>query len=253
MKYVNLMSSDHLLRSAFASKLAYAKGNLYQPHMRNMMTNLHGSIKDNVQHIWSINKQNNGSACVYGYNSGQRCYVVAFKGSSSLNDVYTFLNDEIKDFHFREYKVGIHRGVLNMFESIEYDLTSLLYPLISPSTPLYITFCGHSLGGCLAMIAASYYSYLSNGNIKVYCHTFGSPKVGDERFYDWLNNGSQANVNICNRGDIVPYLPCKHIYNVNGNQRSFIGETNLNVFENHDLDTYIDNLIASVQMQKICD
>lgn len=259
MKYVNIMSSDHLLRSAYASKLAYSRGNINQPHMRNMMTNLHGNSINNIQRIWTVHTSSNKQhihhdrTCVYGYKSGERSYVVAFKGSSSVSDFCTFFNDKIEDFHFREYKVGVHRGIFHMFESIECELTSLLYPFISSTQPLYITFCGHSLGGSIAMIAAGYYSYLSHKNIKVFCHTFGSPKVGDYRFYDWLMNGTESYMNICNSGDLVPYLPLRHPYNnvhTNNIKCSIIGNSGINFLKNHDLDTYIDNLIESVQIQK---
>ncbi|MFW5694712.1 MAG: lipase family protein [Alkalispirochaeta sp.] len=61
-----------------------------------------------------------------------------------------------------------------------------------------VVFCGHSLGGALASLAAVYY-----GN-PCHLYTFGAPRVGDERFVRLLPSTS---LRFVNAGDPVPSLP----------------------------------------------
>ena len=246
MKYVNLSYSDELLRSAFASKLAYAKGNLKHPTMKIINKHLHGYNKY-LSHIWTISSSK--GAHVYGYKSGERAYVIAFKGSSSVSDFCTFFDDSIIPFQFRESSIGVHKGVYSMFQSIEQSLSDIIVPMIHVNKPRFITFCGHSLGGSLAMFAAGYYTHLSHGNIVSSCHTFGSPKIGDKSFTTWLTEGSMNVFNIQNHGDVVAWLPFDRKYT--SCIPFYIGEKDMNPFKQHDLDTYIDNLIYQFQIQRM--
>ena len=239
--------SEDVLRSAFASKLSYARGNVKPLHLKYIYNRLHSNINKDLEHIWTIT--DTPGANVYGYKSGDRSYVIAFKGSSSFSDIRTFLDDSIEPFHFREHNVGIHKGVFRLFKGIENSLHSQIMPLVKSSTPLYITFCGHSLGGSIAMVAAGYYSHISHGNIQVKCHTFGAPKVGDDAFLKWLNDDSTL-VNLVNHGDIIPCFPiCSSYIDVNDTINLGKNDTHsiLTPFKQHDLDTYIENIIALYQ------
>ena len=99
------------------------------------------------------------------------------------------------------------------------------------------------------MIAAAYYGNLTNRNVKVSCHTFGAPKVGDANFVEWMTKGIEENVNIVNQNDIVPYLPVKKVFKDNNN--IFMPMSSCNVYVCHDLDSYIENLRKHIEMQKL--
>lgn len=246
MKLKTLSYSDELLRSAFASKLAYSRGNINHKSMKNVNTQLHG-INNSLKPVWRIPKSI--GVHVYAYQSGDRSYVIAFKGSSSISDFQAFFDDNLVPFNFREKSVKIHKGVLSLFENVETSLTNFIFPMIKLNDPLFITFCGHSLGGSIAMLASVYYSSLSNGNIQTTCHTFGSPKMGDISFNKWILEDTNSIINIQNRGDIIPMLPYNSKYTLPSHY--LIGNHNIDIFKQHDLDTYIENLINVFQIQRL--
>jgi alpha-beta hydrolase superfamily lysophospholipase len=190
----------------------------------------------------------------YAWKNGVNSTLIAFKGSSSIRDIASSLNFSQTRFSFRDKVVHVHSGVFNMFRSIEGVLTDHLVTDMRLQRPSHVTFCGHSLGGAIAMLAAAYYGNLSNNNIGVACHTFGAPKVGDGAFMEWLDDGVEDLVNLVNDGDIVPALPL-----VGGYESKFIlcdgdgdgGNRFKDPLKQHDLDTYIEVLRKDLEKQKL--
>ena len=66
---------------------------------------------------------------------------------------------------------------------------------------------GHSLGGALAVLAASDLK-MAGKNI-LHFYTFGAPRVGDPKFVQWFDAkfGSQFKGRITHSHDPVPHLP----------------------------------------------
>lgn len=110
--------------------------------------------------------------CIFRNKQGN--VFVCFAGSSSLTDwKYNF-----KAVQNHSMGVGIHSGFLTSLD----DIVSIFSKHILPSDSVY--FCGHSLGGALAVLAAYLYTYQADeGTKKVNgVFTFGSPKVGNKKF-----------------------------------------------------------------------
>jgi len=96
-----------------------------------------------------------------------RYIVIAFKGIQKLNDSINILK-----FFWTETKVKrIHNGFKNMYDKVHYPISFHLSQL-PKKKPIYLT--GHSLGGVLAVIAAS---RLTGFHIAG-CYTFGAPPIG---------------------------------------------------------------------------
>jgi predicted lipase len=232
------MMTDKVLRSAIASKLAYAQTlnkAVSIPHAMNLHT------KYQMKDVCFINKESSGVQA-YMWKNSPNSMLIAFKGSSTVSDIVNFLDWEKKEFRFTDRVVKVHSGVLRMFQSVEATLNDLLLDELGLDSKSYITFCGHSLGGALALFAAAYYGNVTQRNIKVSCHTFGAPKVGDKEFARWLIDGCDDVTNVVNIGDLVPLLPFGDYENDNskimvlGNHNSFIQDPLLH----HDLETYIE-------------
>ena len=88
---------------------------------------------------------------------------------------------------------AVHRGFYHLFMTIWEDIAPVLDAI---QGPLFYT--GHSLGGALATLAASYRPPSA-------AYTFGAPRVGDAAFADSVTD--VALYQVLNRNDIVPHLP----------------------------------------------
>lgn len=239
--------NDNILRSAMASKIAYAntsKKAVSWPICKQYIGELCTERDTNVISVKAT------GAHAYAWKTGDNAMTIAFKGSSTAKDILNFLDMRQYNFHFCDSEIKVHNGVMRMFRSIEGDLSEFVlgYPINTRNK--YITFCGHSLGGSLAMLAAAYYGHLTNNNIYIACHTFGSFKIGDDNFKEWYINGVNESIFVNTTNDVVPMLPLGCVYddlnqlsftiNKNGKEtRDIIGFDQLNPFQAHDLDTYI--------------
>lgn len=223
--------SDSVLRSAMASKLAYAKNvNMIASFPISKQLLPDKSIFDVIECSYT-------GAHAYVWKTGKQSCVIAFRGSHNLVDICSYIPSKQIAFSFCDRKMHIHKTLYTMFASIEPNITSILHPR------QHVTFCGHSLGGAMAMFAAAYYGHLSNRNMHVSCHTFGSPKVGDANFMEWFSDYVPNCVNVRNKYDVVTYYPFNSSY---APARSIVFDKTqpiTNPFYEHDLDTYIENIV----------
>jgi predicted lipase len=127
-----------------------------------------------------------------------------------------------------------------MFASIEPEITDIVL-----SHQHHITFCGHSLGGAIAMFAAVYYSHMTNCNTNISCHTFGTPKLGDAEFVKWFADYVPNAVNVYNKYDIVAYYPFDASFSSLPNTVGLSATTG-NPVADHDLDKYIENIVNAI-------
>jgi hypothetical protein len=93
----------------------------------------------------------------------------------------------------------VHKGFNDAFAEIVIEIQETLNGENLKSKPLFIT--GHSLGGALATIAIKHLKH--KGGIAS-CYTFGSPRVGDEK---WMENIKTPVYRLVNAADPVTMLP----------------------------------------------
>lgn len=136
---------------------------------------------------------NGGTQAFIAKRSLDKLLVLAFRGTErDFRDIKT-------DINVRFYTRGntrIHSGFLQAYRLLEERAVSVLSEY--PDYKMYIT--GHSLGGALALVAAS---RLSADNVAA-CYTYGSPKVGN------LDFGFDLKIpvyRVVNSADLVPRLP----------------------------------------------
>nr|VFJ92083.1 MAG: Lipase (class 3) [Candidatus Kentron sp. LFY] len=94
---------------------------------------------------------------------------------------------------------GIHLGFQEAFEQVAGEIRKKLCDERCRELPLFIT--GHSLGGALAAVATKRLSH--EGGIAA-CYTFGSPRVGDEK---WISEIKTPIYRLVNAADSVTMLP----------------------------------------------
>lgn len=93
----------------------------------------------------------------------------------------------------------IHSGFKEAFDKVALDIQKKLNENELENKPLFIT--GHSLGGALATVAAKKLSY--KGGIAA-CYTFGSPRVGNDK---WIADIKVPIYRLVNAADCVTMLP----------------------------------------------
>ena len=131
-------------------------------------------------------------------SSALTLYVV-FRGTESREDMLTNLDLFTEEFFSKSAKEDgnehhdgevdqpyVHSGFLDQFRALEPRITEYLSK--HGTSCSRVVFAGHSLGGALATIATLYYAtrqfrFRNFPSLPfIYCHTFGSPRVGDEAF-----------------------------------------------------------------------
>lgn len=225
-----LKAESNLLRSAKASKLAYS-----DVHVRPW-------IKREVDMYMRLNMTQT-DAHAYLWKTGDKSMIVSFRGTHNLKDFSNCMDIRQCRYSFRQYNVGVHNGVMKMFQSLEPYLTECFLE----NNIKVITFCGHSLGGSIATVAAAYYGSMFNNRKTISCHTFGAPKVGDKEFAQWFADSVNESIRVIIPGDLVTMLPpcigkhgLRHAEDISVQLPSLTNECN--PFVLHDLDTYIDQL-----------
>lgn len=127
---------------------------------------------------------------------------VAFRGSSSLSDWEDGFNTEIITcFFIPKYAKCVHKGFHNQFKSIHKQLEDTLKRIDFNS----IVFCGHSLGGVIASLAALWFVQ-RNPYKQVKVHTFGTPRFGNDKLDEYYK-GYSSNITywrVVNTWDPVP-------------------------------------------------
>jgi hypothetical protein len=175
--------------------------------------------------VWNTEALNGNHAFVA--SDGKR-YVVAIRGSlmefswdAFENWIYQDMNIiSQEDWKFAGNKdarisTGSYRGWENLVKMKDKqsgkDILSFLQTYTDKKTP--VIFTGHSLGGNLATVLASWYSFKMNeaghprDSLNVI--TFAAPAAGNKTFAEDFNKRFPRSLRIENTGDIVPKFPCK--------------------------------------------
>ncbi len=236
--------NESIMRSAMASKLAYADTCRAAARFPIART-LHGDTVS-IHHPCRVIEDVRSGSHIYSWSSGERSKVVAFRGTHDCHDAITFLDMKPQNLRFKEHSVNLHSGVYGMFRGIEAELTD---HIMRARGCVSVTFTGHSLGGALSMLAAAYYGALTHRNMQIKCHTFGACRTGDAAFVDWYKENVHESVSVVAEHDIVPDLPCGSWYEQNPD-RVLLRNDDLNLWTAHELDTYCDLLNRQLRLQK---
>jgi predicted lipase len=139
--------------------------------------------------------------------NGDNQVVVSFRGSQSLTNwienLWTFA--EAKYPHCDG--CSVHAGFYDTWHSVEEGVLAKVTELIqgkSPQPEVYVV--GHSLGGALAVLGAASLHYQHGVEIEA-VYTYGQPRVGNEAFRQWYNQGPHVSWRATHYKDPVPHLP----------------------------------------------
>ena len=172
--------------------------------------------------------------------------VVSFRGTSTIGDAA----DDVRAYlvKFDDFECKIHKGFNDQFKDSIPTLTKALSHYRGYRNQRDIFFVGHSLGGALATVASVYFA--KKFNLKVHVCTFGSPKVGDQKFVQLFSDSVATSCRYVNQDDIVTYAPWFWFYHVHGEiklgtKRKDYRSYYLGRSVDHSLDSYEKNLQTS--------
>lgn len=142
---------------------------------------------------------------------------IVFRGTESKDDVKIDI-DELRSPLFPDNpSIKVHSGFLKQFRSIK---TALIDEISAQNEFIDIVhFSGHSLGAALATLAAGFFGPVIHSimGLRVICHSFGSPRVGNKDFVEWWTGKVDESMRILNCKDPVPLLPVNGFYtHING-------------------------------------
>lgn len=100
---------------------------------------------------------------------------------------------------------GVHLGFLLAFESIREQIEISVGDYLSGEIRT-VFIAGHSLGGALAVHAATYFQHSFGSRVRVRLYTFGQPRVGDDMWSSTYHGHFQY-IRVRNNRDIVPTIP----------------------------------------------
>ena len=207
---------NELTFSAVRSILAYSSGedihNFWlsskEKAEKTKHTNI-DSIFENVPTKPHFYKDDRTNVLFYSYKLENILYIT-FRGTNEHHEKIPTLDTSFEHlFTNRNKHVFIQNEFSRQFYILEYAIAKEIEKYIDYIDTVH--FAGHSLGGALAIVSSAYFGYIykeeRQSNLRVICHTFGSPRVGNSHFVTLFHKYVRENIRIVNEGDAVPTLP----------------------------------------------
>jgi hypothetical protein len=163
---------------------------------------------DSAIHYYS----SSGRGSLLCYNA-KRIFVVAFRGTYNLENQFNDADCQHVEFLENRPEVKVHNGFQREYKRL-FDPTLMreVFDTLLGNPDWQILVTGHSLGAALATLCVADMLHLGNGvrinSERVSLITFGSPRVGNQAFQQWIDgHGFQKNINVKREKDIVVYHP----------------------------------------------
>ena len=202
--------------SAMLAKFAYSNsdtlGDLWfkmRDSMRDTLSNVFMGVKE-VPEFYSDEKTG-----AYGFSmlKGKTLYFV-FRGTNDVKDALVDLDVKRVPFFegIKQSHILVHAGFKKQFDVLREPILKTVSKYLKRVDTIH--FIGHSLGGALATLFAGHVARFHRGyldeelrEVKVICHTFGSPRVGNKHFVRWFQENVLDCARIMNREDPVSQMP----------------------------------------------
>jgi hypothetical protein len=144
----------------------------------------------------------------FGYigNNGKTVEVV-FRGTqpASLENWIT----DLSAFHTKPYpnvpNAFVHSGFMDAYDAVKPAVRSAVASLIASTNATRVVITGHSLGAAIATLCAA--DLAASLKIPFALYNFGSPRVGNRAFADYIAKIVPTAYRITNKADTVPHLP----------------------------------------------
>jgi len=140
-------------------------------------------------------------------NPDFKSIIVAYRGTSDLGSVLTDAQAFFKDYPSVS-GAKVHNGFLGGYLASKPLVTPYITEALQKYPDYDLHFIGHSLGGANALLAAvdvAETMKLPKGKIKV--TTYGQPRVGNEKFVQYVDTLGFDFRRVVHSHDLVPHVP----------------------------------------------
>jgi len=143
---------------------------------------------------------------IIGYNSPYNAIFVGFRGSSNIQNWLDNLQVQLVK-PYNDTQIEVEHGFYKIYSALDQKIYTIIDNLRLKYDTNNILVTGHSLGGAIATLFAFDVCYY-NVPYKIYSLiTFGSPRVGNNYFSEYVSMCDFASFRVTHHYDIVPHVP----------------------------------------------
>ncbi|KAH6683958.1 Alpha/Beta hydrolase protein [Halenospora varia] len=129
--------------------------------------------------------------------------VISFRGSSTTKNFITdVVYEQVESDLCQDCKV--HKGFWYSWTEARNNTLTALTNIAKSNSGYKMIVTGHSLGGAIATLCAA---EIRKSGMDAALYTFGSPRVGDPKFAQFVTDQAGGNYRITHFNDLVPHLP----------------------------------------------
>ncbi|KAG6270770.1 hypothetical protein E4U48_003692 [Claviceps purpurea] len=129
--------------------------------------------------------------------------VLSMRGSDSIRNYLTDVFFFWHDCHFTSH-CKVHAGFSKSWREIRDDITSAVQTARGRFPTYRFVTVGHSLGAASALLAVA--DFIQDG-IPTDLYTYGSPRVGNDHFVDWIDSQPGVRFRVTHGKDPIAKLP----------------------------------------------
>ena len=169
--------------------------------------------------------ENKGELVIVGYNKPTNSVFISFRGSSNIQNWIS--NIQIVFTHpYEDTAIAVSDGFFKLYSSFREQLFEII-DIVAERYNIHTVFItGHSLGGALATICAFDILYNELPYVVSQHITFGSPRVGNDIFFEYFKTYGIYSKRITHHYDIVPHVPEEFLGYEHVNNEIWYDETN---------------------------
>jgi predicted lipase len=216
-----LIVSIYSYSSPLALELAYMSEVAYEDSAKIESWTCKYCPKYQIQKPKVFSNSAGGVQGFVGFSTNLKSIIVSFRGSSNIKNWISNLNAARTTYAVCS-GCQVHSGFNSAYNLVKNDLHSLVEQYTAMFRGSRIMVTGHSLGGALAILAASDFITLYGKVDEVY--TFGQPRVGNAAFGLWYQQKVPQTYRLIHYADIVPHLPPSNLGFVHSNYQIWYTE-----------------------------